>query len=530
VSTGQRSRADVKQVAWFKQAASSFTSAASGRVGATLRWLRCGWRRIPRAGRICFMVAFVNLAIWSVVVPPFQVPDETAHFAYAQYLAESGQPPPQGPGAQYSAQEQVALDNLNFIYVIGHPAARGVLTPAENRQVRGVLALHPSPLGDGAATPSTNQPPLYYALEAIPYWLSPSHDLFARLALMRLLSALLGALTVLCVYLFLRELLPATPWVWTTGALAVAFQPMFAFISAGVQGDNLLFFASAATFLALLRAWRRGLTVSRGAAIGAATAVGVLGKLTFSALVPGIALALALLTWRALPQGRRQALRAAAVAVVIVVAPAALYALLNAAVWHRGGPTAGGFAAVGSSASPSGPVTMHQSLDYIWQLYLPRLWFMHHLYFPGGYPLWTIWLNGSIGAFGWLDYGFPVWVYADGRWVLYALAAFFAVGALRLGWARVRSVLPLFFAFAVSAVGLLSAIGWDGLRYRLQTGYQFEQARYLFPLLCFYGVFIALVVRAVPRRWQPVAGALLVVLAMAHGLFAETLTISRYYG
>jgi 4-amino-4-deoxy-L-arabinose transferase-like glycosyltransferase len=530
VSTPQSARPGAQPGASLKRAASSPISTAFGRVGATRRWLLRQWRRIPSAGRICFIVAFVNLAIWSVVVPPFQVPDEIAHFGYAQYLAEHGKPPPQGPGAQYSAQEQAALDNLNFTFVIGHREARGVLTPAENGQVRAVLALHPSPRGDGAATPTTNQPPLYYALEAIPYWLSPSHDLFARLALMRLLSALLGALTVLCVYLFLRELLPGTPWVWTTGALAVAFQPMFAFISAGVQGDNLLFFASAATFLALLRAWRRGLTVSRGAAIGAATAVGVLGKLTFSALLPGIALALALLTWRALPQGRRQAVRATAVAVAVVAVPVALYALLNAAVWHRGGPTAGGFAAVGSSASPSGPVTLHQSLDYIWQLYLPRLWFMHHLYFPGAYPLWTIWLNGSIGAFGWLDYAFPAWVYADGRWVFYALAAIFAVGALRLGWARVRSMLPLFLAFAVSAVGLLAAIGWDGLRYRLHTGFQFEQARYLFPLLCFYGAFIALVVRAVPRRWQPAAGGVLVVLAMAHGLFAETLTISRYYG
>jgi len=30
--------------------------------------------------------------------------------------------------------------------------------------------------------------------------------------------------------------------------------------------------------------------------------------------------------------------------------------------------------------------------------------------------------------------------------------------------------------------------------------------------------------------WAPVLGGLLVVLALAHGLFAETLTISRYYG
>ena len=81
---------------------------------------------------------------------------------------------------------------------------------------------------------------------------------------MRLLSALLAAGTVLAVFLFLRELLPSTPWAWTVGALMVAFQPMFDFIAAGVQGDNLLFFASTLTFLMLTRAYRRGLTTKRG--------------------------------------------------------------------------------------------------------------------------------------------------------------------------------------------------------------------------------------------------------------------------
>jgi hypothetical protein len=41
---------------------------------------------------------------------------------------------------------------------------------------------------------------------------------------------------------------------------------------------------------------------------------------------------------------------------------------------------------------------------------------------------------------------------------------------------------------------------------------------------------MVLAARGVGRRWAPALGAALVVLAMAHGLFAETLTISRYYG
>ena len=65
-------------------------------------------------------------------------------------------------------------------------------------------------LGSGDALTATGQsPPLYYALEAIPYKLTPSSKVLDELMAMRLLSALMGALTVLLVFLFLRELLPA---------------------------------------------------------------------------------------------------------------------------------------------------------------------------------------------------------------------------------------------------------------------------------------------------------------------------------
>jgi Predicted membrane protein (DUF2142) len=485
-------------------------------------------RRIPRAGRVCFLIALVNAVVWGVVVPPFQVPDEISHFAYAQYFAETGKAPPQGPRLQYSPQEQTALNGLFFFSVIGHPEQRGILTAGEDRTLRAALA-GTSPLGEGGASSVTNQPPLYYALAAIPYWLSPSHEILNRLAFMRLLSALLAALTVLAVFMFLRELLPGSPWTWTVGALIVAFQPTFDFIAAGVQGDNLLFLTSTLTFLLLLRAYRRGFTVRRAVVIGAVIAAGVLAKLTFIALLPGIGLALLLLAWRTLPQGRGQALRALAAAVAVAAAPVLLYALLNVTVWHRGSPTAGGVAVAANNGLPGGgAVTLRETLDYTWQLYLPKLWFMQHNYFSE-YPLWGTWLDGSIGHFGWLDYTFPRWVYNDAMYVFWAFAVLAVAGLVRLR-AGIRPLLGMFACFAVMALGLLGAIGYAGVRYRLSTGFPFEQARYLFPLVAFYALFLVLAARGVPRRWAPALGAALVVLAMAHGLFAETLTISRYYG
>jgi 4-amino-4-deoxy-L-arabinose transferase-like glycosyltransferase len=474
------------------------------------------------------LIALVNAAIWAAVVPPFQVPDETFHFAYAQYLAETGRPPPQGPGNPYSRQEQVAVHKLWFFSVLGHPEQRAILTAPEDRELHAALG-HGDPRGSGGASSASNQPPLYYGIEAVAYLLTPSGNILARLALMRLVSALMAAATVLAIFLFLRELMPRSPWTWTVGALAVAFQPMFNFIAAGVQVDNLLFLASAATFLVLLRAYRRGLTLRRGVLLGAVVATGLLAKLTFLAVVPGVVLALLLLAWRARGDGGRRVARALGAAVAVAALPVALYALLNVAVWHRGGPAGGGLAEVASNpVVHGGAITTSETIEYIWQLYLPRLWFMAHSYFHG-YPLWRTWFDGTIGHFGWLDYWFPAWVYDAARYLLYALVPLAVVGVARLR-REVRAVLPIFACFAVMAAGLLIAIGYAGIRFRVATGNQFEQARYLFPLLTFYALFVVLAARGAGRRWAPALGAALAVLAMAHGLFAETLTISRYYG
>ncbi len=485
-------------------------------------------RRLPRAAWIVLIVGFVNAAIWTAVIPPFQVPDETDHFAYAQYLAETGKPPPQGPLPSLSPQESAALNSLFFFDVIGHPAERGVITPGEDTALRQALA-GANPRGAGGSDSVSNQPPLYYALVAIPYRLSPSGDILARLELMRLVSALLAGLTALAVFLFLREVFPSLPWAWSVGSLVVAFQPQFEFIAAGVHSDSLLFFAAAATFLALARAGRRGLTPRRGALIGAAAAIGLLGKLTFVALVPGVALALVLLVWRAPAAARRMAAVGAAVASAVAAVSVAAYGILNATAWHRGGPTGGGFAGAATAPLPGNRViSLHESLDYTWQLYLPKLPFMNHVYFSAS-PLREVFFNGAIGHFGWLDYGFAPRVYQlawDGFLVLVVLAV---VGLWRAR-RELSGLWPVLLAFAVMAIGLLGAIGYAGIRYRVATGFVFEQARYLFPLLPLYAGFVVLAARAAPRRWAPALGAVLVVVAMAHSLFAMLLTVSRYYG
>jgi 4-amino-4-deoxy-L-arabinose transferase-like glycosyltransferase len=487
-------------------------------------------RRVPRAGRICFLVALVNACVWTIVVPPFQVPDEVTHFAYAQYLAETGKAPPQTGASPYSPQEAQVINSVGVTNVAGSPNERGIITPEAQRAFQQQTRQPLSPVGPGGASNSTNQPPLYYALEAVPYWLSPSHTLLGRLAVMRLLSALLAAATVLTTFLFLREIMPRTPWTWTVGALVVAFQPSVDFIAAGVHGDNLLYFASAATLLMLARTYRRGMTSRRAVLIGGAVAVGSLSKLTYLGLIPGIALAVLLITFRASrQQGWVRASRALALTTLVAAVPFLIYGVLNVTVWHRGSILAGGVTGVTSSSPNAGAITIKDTLEYLWEFYLPKLPFMQQNYFGGAYMARAVWVNGFIGRFGWLDYGFPGWVYAYGQYLLYGIGALAIIGCVKMR-RELKQWWPLIVCFLVVGLGLVGEIADAGIHYLLDSGYVFEQARYLFPLLVLYGMIVVLALRALPRRWGPVIGACLVVLAMAHGFFAETLTISRYYG
>jgi 4-amino-4-deoxy-L-arabinose transferase-like glycosyltransferase len=493
-------------------------------------------KRVPIAGWLCALVAGLSALTWSLVTPPFHVPDEVSHFAYAQYLAETGELPRENDDLSYSQEQQAVLHLTDFYLVIGESRGRPPWTQAQDR------ALDAAPAGDpvstGNAQSATNNPPLYYLLQAVPYHLAASLDLPDRLMFMRFLSVLMAAVTALATFLFVRETLPSTPWAWTAGGLVAAFQPLFGFISSGVQNDAMLYMSSALLFLALARAFRHGLTPPRGAAIGAAVSLGLLSKLTFIGLIPGALLAVALLVWRG--RGAHEARtvrRGAVVATAIVATVGLLYVAANVALFDRPA-LPGAIGTTGSTsvdaptdaapAEPSGG--MRERVAYIWQLYLPRLPFMSEQ-FSGPNPMPNLWLHGWIGRFGWLDASWPDTVYRWGRWLLVLLGALaaFAAGRCLLRNSASRARWPELVAYAGVALGLLVIIGLGGYRAR-ETGQPgFEQARYLLPLLPLYAAAVGMALRPF-GRWAPAAAAALVVAAFGHDVLAQLLTISRFYG
>ena len=482
-------------------------------------------RLVPAAGWLCALAGLLACTAWALLIPPFHVPDENAHAAYVQSVVESGELPLESDSPEYSEQERGLLEGLDFYRVIGRPLARPLWTSEQEAGLRERENTSMSHEVPHAGTASAN-PPLFYLLQAPVYWATPSTRLLDKLLPMRLLSALFGALTVLAIFLFLRELMPGAPWLWPVGSLVVAFHPGFGFISAGVNPDALLFTLAATCFWLIARILRRGATVKRAAALGAVVAAGVLTKPLFLGLLPaaGIALLIAALRGRRPTPSARRVLVVIGATLALAAVPVLLYDVVGRIgfdhPYFAEGRTVEG--TVGASAG-----SLREEIDYVWELWLPRLPDSYD-HFPNNFPLRDIWVDRFVGEFGWLDYGFPrrVQEWAE-RFALVLLAG--VLISLYLNRRRMRGRWLELGVYATAAAGIAVVIGSQDYSSNKGGGLRFTQVRYVFPLLALYAGLIAVALRAVPRRAGWYGGVALVTIAAVHELSAMLLTVGRYY-
>ncbi|HTA05200.1 MAG TPA: DUF2142 domain-containing protein, partial [Solirubrobacteraceae bacterium] len=258
--------------------------------------------------------------------------------------------------------------------------------------------------------------------------------------------------------------------------------------------------------------------------IGALLGLGLVTKFTVLGLIPAAALAVLLLVvrdWRA-GERRRRALAGAGWALGLAAAPVLVYVVLNHLVWSRSALPGG----VGSVPGAGGRAfSLHEEVTHVWQLFLPHLWMNPQFHYSS---FWETWFKGFVGRFGWLDYDFPSWVYEVAKYIS-LLVCGLALAELVRSRDALRRRLGELSVYVLALVGVCIAIGVQSYRFLVANGGVFEQARYLLPLLALYGAVIALAVRFGGRRWGPTIGAGLVVLAIGHDLFAQAITIARYY-
>ncbi|MDO9408784.1 DUF2142 domain-containing protein [Patulibacter sp.] len=490
------------------------------------RW----WRR---ATLLVVLVAFVHAASWAVLTPLFQGPDEIVHYGYTERVAETGRPPtPAGSGAFSSISTTQTLITIPWS-ITGLPSWDRDDSNAQDRVMKRFDAPEANRDAPQAAGYQAGNPPLYNYVTAVPYLAAKATGatVEGRMMAMRLTTALIGALAVLFVLLFLRELLPRRPVAVVVGALAVALQPVYGWLAGTVNNDLAVTLGGTILLYGAARAFRRGLDLRSALIIGAGASIGMLSKVSAYGLLAAAAWCTA---WLLIGQRRRIRIdaRRLALAVVVIVVLAYLPQWVVAQLRQPQGLLAGAENAAATtpgSGAPSGLGKVRDVLSYVWQFYLPRL--------PGmdvqfrGYPdnpVWQVYLQPFMGRFGWFQYGFST---GQSQRLLGILAV--ALVAALAGLWRLRSTARRHWAALIglvgSFVGYAVMINIRGQQFRDETGQGFEQVRYLFPMIGFYGLLVALALTGLPARWRRPVAVGAVALMLVQVVASWGLTFDRYF-
>lgn len=201
--------------------------------------------------------AFIfNTLLWNMIVQPGMPPDEFSHVDYTRYLLVKKEFPVYGV--------------TRYLYDPNRYNAHASI------------------------------PPLYYLLGTPFLWLARNLDSIEQIFVLRFWSMLLGTITVIFAYKTAQILVPQRPTFWLGTAILVGLNPMFTFISAAVNSDNLI----TTTYAILLYVLTYGLLDPKPPSKKWLTAVGVLlgiGLLTKPTILPAVivvALVIIWLSWR----------------------------------------------------------------------------------------------------------------------------------------------------------------------------------------------------------------------------------------
>lgn len=163
-------------------------------------------------------LALVSHALYASLVPPWQAPDEPAHFEVAELIHEKGRPvtlADRGPGLQ--PEIVASLDRNKFFQYIPWAIRDHVIQAHQLQQFQ----------------------QLYYAVASLTWWIAAEQPIEIQLVVMRMISALMNLGMVVVALLTMERLEPQDGFLqWTVPAF-VGLLPMSTFISSSVNNDNL---------------------------------------------------------------------------------------------------------------------------------------------------------------------------------------------------------------------------------------------------------------------------------------------------
>jgi len=166
-----------------------------------------------RLGALALSIAFLALGMaYAFRTPPWNVPDEPAHYNYVRYVAETG--------------------SLPILQTTDAPSVQLVGAAVESRSFEAPIE---------RLRYESHQPPLYYLVGALIVTAAHQAGLGTRATAyaLRLYSVILATLLVGVVWATGRLALPEDPGLALAAAAVVAFLPMHLAIAAGINNDNL---------------------------------------------------------------------------------------------------------------------------------------------------------------------------------------------------------------------------------------------------------------------------------------------------
>jgi hypothetical protein len=229
----------------------------------------------------------VIAAIYSVATPIFEASDEVSHYAVVQHIADTGELPVQQPGVKTAWDQEGSQPPLYYLLV--SIIARSIDTrDAAERMTRNP---HAAP-GDPSLDANRNLV-IHSPAENFPW-----RNTTLAVHLIRFLSILMGAGTIGLSYLIARRIFPDRPSIPIGTAALIAFNPMFIFISASVNNDNLtILLTSLALYLGVLCWYEPSGRIDRSGrvrrlSLGIVLGGAALSKISGLTLLPVIALIL----------------------------------------------------------------------------------------------------------------------------------------------------------------------------------------------------------------------------------------------
>jgi hypothetical protein len=473
-------------------------------------------RALPPALVVLLVLAAAHGAAWAVVTAPLNGPDESAHFAYAQDLAENHHAPSRETGTGTQSTEAATVElGLNVQTILLHPEGKPTFSAVDRIEAE-LRKLPASARKDGTGpNAAANYPPVYYAYEAVAYTVSPARSLLGRLFFMRLATTLLLVVTVWLTWLIAAELFART-WVRTLATGVVALQPKLGFGGGIINPDLMLVMVSTGALLMGLRLVRHGPTLGRVLWLAVFAGAGAVVHPRGLFLPPFAVIALAIALWRAWPGWRRALGFAAAVVGITFVC------VEFAIAWSQG--HAGG----AISENPVGGFSVRQFLSYLWQFYLPKLGAMYPKVGPKDYGYRQVYIDSYFSSFASFSVSYRL-VILDLLQVLagIGLLALWTTTVTRwpivvARWREV-TVCVVFFLGLMSLLHVVSYMNLRGSTDPVLTG------RYLLPAVALYGCAIAWVASSLPRRLGVAFAGLVLGGALLLALGGVGLSLDRFY-